>query len=136
MMRLFGRFLRISRTCAIIVFSLSGFGISLNASAQNLKGPLETGWQGEKVCEKLSENKQNRILRCTFAPGVGHEKHKHNANFGYALSGGTMQITDDKGTRSVNLKTDSHFDSQGTKWHKVLNVGDTTVIYLIVERKK
>lgn len=101
----------------------------------DLKGPLKTGWMGNPVCEKLDENEYQQILRCSFPPGTGHEKHKHNANFGYALSGGIMQITDAKGTRTVSLETGSHFSSQGTKWHEVLNIGDTTVVYLIIESK-
>lgn len=104
--------------------------------AEDLKGPLQAGWKGKKVCEQLSENTQQRILRCTFPPGVGHEKHKHNAHFGYALSGGTMQLTDDKGTRIVELKTNSYFESKGKKWHSVLNVGETTVVYLMIESKR
>lgn len=105
------------------------------ASAIELKGPLEAGWKGKKVCEQLSENDHERVLRCTFPPGVGHEKHKHNAHFGYALSGGKMQLTDDKGTRIVELATNSYFESQGKKWHTVLNVGETTVVYLMIESK-
>lgn len=101
-----------------------------------LKGPLQTGWKGQKVCEQLSENTEQRILRCTFAPGIGHEKHKHNAHFGYAISGGTMQLTDEKGIRTVDLKTNSHFESAGKKWHHVLNVGNTTIVYLMIESKK
>lgn len=106
-----------------------------HSSAETLSGPLETGWKGNSVCEKLSEDDKQQILRCAFPPGTGHERHKHNPNFGYALAGGTMQITDIKGTRTVELKTDSYFNSAGTKWHEVLNVGDTTVIYLIIESK-
>ena len=110
--------------------------MSQYALAQDLKGPLQTGWQGKKVCEKLSEDKHESILRCTFAPGIGHEKHQHNANFGYAISGGKMQITDENGSRVVKLGTNSHFESTGTKWHQILNVGETTVVYLIIESKK
>jgi mannose-6-phosphate isomerase-like protein (cupin superfamily) len=105
------------------------------ANACALDGPLQTGWQGQDVCVKLSENEYEQILRCTFPPGVGHEKHRHNANFGYALAGGKMQIADEKGTRTVDLKTNSYFDSTGTQWHQILNVGDTTVVYLIIEKK-
>lgn len=109
--------------------------LSFTSSAEQLTGPLETGWKGQSVCEKLSENTHETVLRCTFPPGVGHEKHKHNANFGYAISGGTMQLIDDKGTRVVELKTNSYFRSKGKQWHKVLNVGDITVVYLIIESK-
>ena len=108
----------------------------LPLTAQELKGPLQTGWKGKAVCEQLSENGQQRILRCTFPPGVGHEKHKHNANFGYALAGGKMQLTDEKGTKTVDLATGSYFESQGKKWHEVLNVGQSTVVYLIIESKE
>ncbi len=109
--------------------------LSNSVSTAKLNGPLQAGWKGKKVCEQLSENDQQRILRCTFPPGVGHEKHQHNAHFGYALSGGKMQLTDGKGTRIVELTTNSYFESQGKKWHKVLNVGDTTVTYLVIEFK-
>ena len=44
-----------------------------------------------------------------------------------------MQITDGKGTRTVELQTDSDFYSKGIDWHTVINVGETTVQYLIVE---
>jgi len=106
------------------------------AQAKDLSGPLQTGWKGQKVCEKLSENDHENILRCTFPPGIGHEKHKHNANFGYAISGGKVQIKDHKGTRTVELSTNSHFESSGTGWHEILNVGDTTIVYLILESKQ
>ena len=105
----------------------------LHPVAETLPGPLEAGWQGEKVCEVLHEDARQRVLRCTFPPGVGHEKHRHPRHFGYALSGGTMRITDDKGTREVELATGSDYASEGTRWHEVVNVGETTVQYLIVE---
>ena len=75
----------------------------------------------------------HRVLRCTFPPGVGHERHYHPAHYGYALSGGTMRITDESGTRDVDLATGADYSSDGTPWHEVVNVGDTPVIYLIVE---
>ncbi|ANU06789.1 cupin domain-containing protein [Paraurantiacibacter namhicola] len=100
-----------------------------------LLSALEAGWEGERVCELLHETPGDRMLRCTFAPGVGHERHYHPPHYGYALSGGTMQITDAGGTREVRLETGSSYRSEGTAWHEVVNVGDTPVIYLIVEEK-
>ncbi len=85
------------------------------------------------MCERLSEDTSQRVLRCTFAPGVGHERHYHAPNFGYAVAGGRMQITDASGTREVDLPTGSSYASPGTEWHEVLNVGETTVVYLIIE---
>ena len=44
-----------------------------------------------------------------------------------------MKITDGSGTRTVELQTGSDFYSAGVDWHTVINVGETTVEYLIVE---
>lgn len=103
------------------------------STAATLPDPLEAGWKGKAVCEKLHDGPGNRILRCSFPPGIGHERHYHEPHFGYALSGGRMRITDASGTREVDLATGSSFASDGVDWHEVLNVGETTVVYLIIE---
>jgi len=105
------------------------------ATEPALPDPLEAGWNGTPVCEKLHEDLDNRILRCSFPPTVGHERHYHDRNFGYAIAGGRMRITDASGTREVDLATGSSFASDGVDWHEVLNVGETTVVYLIIEPK-
>lgn len=105
------------------------------ATQPSLPDPLEARWRGESVCEKLHEDSNQRVLRCSFPPGVGHERHFHARHFGYAISGGRMRITNATGTRDVDLATGSSFTSTGVAWHEVINVGDTTVVYLIVEPK-
>ncbi len=44
-----------------------------------------------------------------------------------------MRITDANGNRDVDFATGSSFTSPGVAWHEVVNVGDTTVVCLIVE---
>lgn len=44
-----------------------------------------------------------------------------------------MRLTSDGGTRTATLETGSGYSSDGVPWHEVVNVGDTTVTYLIVE---
>ena len=112
-----------------------GLLLTTPALAEGPPDPVTAGWQGESVCEVLREDEELRIFRCTFPPGVGHERHFHPRHFGYALSGGTMRITSDGGTREVTLKTGSYFFSEGIAWHEGLNVGDTTVSYLMIEPK-
>ncbi|NNF68037.1 MAG: cupin domain-containing protein [Gammaproteobacteria bacterium] len=102
---------------------------------QPLPDPLAAGWDGQKVCENLYENRSQRILRCTFPPGVGHERHFHAPHYGYILRGGGMQIRDENGTREVTIRKDRDFSSDGISWHEVLNVGETTVVVLIIEGK-
>lgn len=97
--------------------------------------PLQARWKGQKVCELLDESDDFRVLKCTFPPGGGHDKHFHAPHFGYALSGGKFRITDTTGVREVELKPNSHFSSEGTPWHQVENVGDSTSVYLIFEPK-
>jgi quercetin dioxygenase-like cupin family protein len=101
-----------------------------------LPDPLAAGWKGKPVCEKLLDDDERRVLRCTFPPGGGHDRHFHRPHFGYAISGGRMRITEPKGVREAALATGSVFTSSGVEWHEVLNIGDTTVQYLIVEAKK
>ena len=101
----------------------------------SLPDPLEAGWKDAPVCERLFEDRQQRILRCEFPPGVGHERHFHVPHFGYALSGGRMRITDDSGVREMDLATGSSYASDGVAWHEVMNIGETTTTFLIVEPK-
>jgi uncharacterized protein (TIGR02246 family) len=115
--------------------TLAFLSLAANAESPALPDPLEAGWQGVSVCEKLHEDLEQRILRCTFAPGVGHERHYHRAHFGYAVAGGRMRINDASGTREMALPAGSSYTSDGVAAHDVLNVGDSTVVYLIVEPK-
>ena len=101
----------------------------------NLPDPLQAGWNNETVCELLEDNSKLRILKCTFPPGVGHERHYHKAHFGYTLSGSTFRIKDTNGVREVNVITGSDFYNKGITWHEVLNIGDSTGIFLIIEPK-
>ena len=109
---------------------------NVSATGESLPGALEAGWQGEKVCELLHEDEMLRTLRCTFPPGVGHERHYHPAHFGYVLKGGgTMRITDASGDREVSGNAGGTWLSEGVPWHNVINIGETTTQYLIVEKK-
>lgn len=124
------------RKIGVMIVLVAGSSTVGAATLQTaIPGPLAAGWNGRPVCEKLHEDADNRILRCTFPPGVGHERHYHAPNFGYAIAGGRMRITDSSGTRELDLSTGSSFSSDGVAWHEVLNIGDSTVIYLIVEAK-
>ena len=115
--------------------ALATLGSCATASASDLPLPsaLEAGWDGEPVCEMQHRTETHRVLKCSFAPGVGHERHFHPPHFGYALSGGTMKLTDANGERVAKIATGSSYSSEGVAWHQVVNVGDTTVTYLIVE---
>ncbi|MDJ0938436.1 MAG: hypothetical protein QNJ00_01600 [Woeseiaceae bacterium] len=116
----------------LLTISLCLTGIAIAADAP-LPDPLEAGWKGEAVCEKLHEDERQRVLRCTFPPGVGHERHYHAPHFGYVITGGRMRIESADGVREVDLADDLTWTSDGVDWHEVLNIGDTTSVYLIVE---
>ena len=97
--------------------------------------PLEAGWNGEAVCEVLNDNDELRVLKCTFEPGVGHEKHFHDPHFGYTLTGGKFRITDTTGTKDVDIPTGYSFSNDQIKSHEVINIGQTTAVFLIMEYK-
>ncbi|WP_298760866.1 cupin domain-containing protein [uncultured Psychroserpens sp.] len=108
----------------------------VNCKNQNsLPDPLEAGWNNKAVCEVLEDNVKTRILKCTFAPGVGHEKHYHNPHFGYTIAGSRFRIKDTTGTKEVNVPTGYSFSKNEISVHEVLNIGDSTAVFLIIEYK-
>lgn len=117
----------------LLFFSLLLFAGCKTTS--KLPDPLEAGWKGEKVCEVAHETDKLRVLKCTFPPKVGHEKHYHKPHFGYTLKGSTFQIKNNKGVRVVKVKTGTQFSKDVISEHEVLNIGDSTAVFLIVETK-
>lgn len=116
-----------------IVFILVAFWSC--SSNNELPDPLQAGWNNTAVCEVMVDNEEMRVLKCTFAPGVGHDKHYHSSHYAYAISGSRFRIEDENGVREVDFPTGSNYYSEGVKWHQVLNIGDSTAVVLIVESK-
>ena len=102
---------------------------------EQLPDPYQAGWNGEKVCEILEDNAEYRILKCTFPPGVGHEKHYHQPHFGYTLKGSKFRIIDDEGIHDYDLPDGTYFSKTEGFSHEALNIGDSTAIFLIFEPK-
>ena len=109
--------------------------VSCGRSNKTLPDPLEAGWNNEPVCEEVLNNDELRVLKCSFPPGVGHEKHYHPTHFGYTLSGSTFRITDTTGVRELVIPTGTNFYNEKIDWHEVLNIGDSTAVFLIIEPK-
>ena len=107
----------------------------LGAADAPLPSALEAGWQGRDVCELLFDNAHVRALRCTFPPGIGHERHFHPRHWGYVELGGMMRITSSSGTTERLLASGSNWWSDGVVWHEAVNIGDTTAVYVMVEPK-
>jgi len=122
---------RISRIF-LSAFLIALFGCSNNP---NLPDPLEARWKGQSECEDLEDNAKVRVLRSTFAPGVGHKRHFHAPHFGYTISGSKFRITDTTGTREVQVPTGYSFSNERIEWHEVLNIGQDTGVFLITEYK-
>jgi quercetin dioxygenase-like cupin family protein len=105
------------------------------AATEEVPDALSVEWQGKKPCEKLHEDNQIRILRCTFPPEAKHVRHQHPANFVYALSGGKLKTESVSGAREAEVGTDTYVLSKPVPWHEVTNTGDTTVRFLVIEMK-
>ncbi len=121
-----------------ILFLLIALLLVFSVACKNeasLPDPLEAGWQGEKVCEVLTENDEIRVLKCTFPPDVGHEKHVHQPHFGYTLRGSRFRITDETGTREMDVPSGYDFYKSEITIHEIQNIGDSTGVFLIIEPK-
>ena len=130
----FLRRLRLIRTHFIALLFLPITAFAQSASTQ-LPDPLGAGWKGQATCEKLHEDAKVRILRCTFPPNVGHERHFHAAHYVYVLSGGKLRTTSATGTTESEVKTGAGRMNAPIEWHEGLNVGETTLSFLFVEPK-
>lgn len=121
-----------------IGYSLMICFIAMTTACQQapaLPDPLAAGWKGEQVCEVLEDNATIRVLKCTLAPGVGHEKHYHKPHFAYAIAGSTFQMRDTNGVRDAVMETGKYYYSSGVDWHEPINIGDSTAVFLIIEPK-
>ena len=103
--------------------------------ADDVPDALSVEWQGKKPCEKLFEDAQIRIMQCTFPPGAMHVCHSHPSYFTFVLSGGQLQMQDEKGTRKIDLVAGAFVDAPPIPWHQGTNIGETTVQGLIIEKK-
>ena len=101
----------------------------------SLPDPLQAGWNNESVCVVVEDNPKIRVLKCTFPPGVGHERHYHAPHFGYTIKGSKFRIKDTTGTREIDVPTGTEFYNEGIEWHEVLNIGDSIAEFLIIEPK-
>ena len=118
--------------------SLAALGLLISTSAavsEDVPDALSVEWQGQHPCEKLYEDAEIRALRCTFAPGAVHVRHSHPGNLVYTISGGKAKAQDDKGTREGQPKTGGFSNNPPTPWHEVTNIGDTTLSFLVIEKK-
>ena len=66
---------------------------------------------------------------------MGQDRHTHGPYFTYVISGGTLRVTTENGTRESTSVTGRSGNSKGIKWHELLNVGDTTVQFFFIEQK-
>ena len=133
--------MNISFTRALIVLAVAALGPpgilgGVNvARADDVPDALSVEWQGKKPCEKLFDDAHVRVARCTFPPGAVHVCHSHPAYLTYVVSGGQGQVEDEKGMRKINVTAGALVDVPPTPWREFANVGDTTIQFLIVERK-
>ncbi len=123
-----------SRNC--ICYAAIGLLISTSgAMSQDVPDALSVEWQGQHPCEKLYEDSEIRAMRCTLPPAAVHVRHSHPGNLVYTISGGKTKVQDATGTREGQPKTGGFSNNPPTAWHEVTNVGDTTLKFLVVEKK-
>jgi len=122
-----------SRLIAVLCFGMLQPPLAQAGDSDGLPHAFDAGWKGEKTCAVLYETPSVRVGKCSFAPGVGHEKHYHHPHFGFVLQGSTMRVKDKDGEREVVAETGSSWSSSSLSVHEAINIGPTTASYLIIE---
>lgn len=87
-----------------------------------------------KQYEMLLENDKVLVLKMTLKPGESDKWHKHNAETVYFQSGGKATITTVEGAKTLDIP--DGFTMWHDTWeHQVSNVGENTIVAIIVEAK-
>src|SRR3981189_2862204 len=121
----------------IITYALSSVAVAATlsvAQAADVPDALSVEWQGKHPCEKLFEDAQVRVVRCTFPPGAVHVCHSHPGYLSYVVNGGQGQVQDEKGIRKIDVVSGALLDVPPTPWHEFTNVGNTTIQFVVVEK--
>jgi quercetin dioxygenase-like cupin family protein len=118
----------------VTVASLSLLAAPYAVMADDVPDALSVEWQGKKPCEKLFEDAQVRIARCTFPPGAVHACHSHPTSLTYVLSGGKARVQDEKGTRKIDIATGAFLDAPPTPWHEFTNIGKRRCRFCLLRR--
>ncbi len=119
----------------LLMAFLSLWAIGCKTTQSKMNDPLQAGWKGKKVCQVIEDNTKHRILKCKFAPGVGHELHRHQPHFGYTIVGSKFRMEDASGVKELNVPTGYYFSKDSVTVHQALNIGDSTAVFLIIEPK-
>ena len=96
---------------------------------------IDASWKGGKPCELKYENDHIRSVQCAFPPGVGYEPHYYPPHWGYVVEGGAMRLNYGEGDIDRVVPKGFSWWSDGVEWHNAVNIGDTTVVYIIIEPK-
>jgi quercetin dioxygenase-like cupin family protein len=91
--------------------------------------------KAKNLARNFLRTRRFRVARCTFPPGTVHVCHSHPAYLTYVVSGGQAQVQDEKGTRKIDVIAGVFADVPPIPWHEYANVGDTTIQYVVVEKK-
>lgn len=83
----------------------------------------------------LKENDQVLVLKMVLEPGESDVMHRHNDETVYFQQGGQLSIKTVNGDILEAEVPDGHVMWHETWSHRVTNVGDSTVIAIIVENK-
>jgi hypothetical protein len=108
-----------------VVAALAAFDLLIApvlALGDDVPDALSVEWQGKKPCEKLFEDAQVRVARCTFPPGTVHVCHSHPSYIAYFLHGGQVQLKDEKGKTLLSTLPRSrgmNFPMLATQWCKL-----------------
>lgn len=115
---------------------LIAFGLILAMPAQatnrNIKPAHEASPEHYEV---LLQNEQVLVLKMVLNPGAADQLHQHQAETVYFEKGGKLRIKPLHADAFIADIPDGHVMWHEAWHHQVTNIGDSTVIAIIVEAK-
>jgi mannose-6-phosphate isomerase-like protein (cupin superfamily) len=115
---------------AIVLLALMAFGFPLSSRAQDV---VKVAGEHNKI---LMEDQDVRVIQNTLAPGEKDALHTHPHGWYYVVKPGKMKVVFADGTDAIwEAKEGEGGWIKARAAHTSENIGDTTLVYVLVEVK-
>ncbi len=120
----------------VLALPLLGLGLAVSATGAIGDGEDAAHLASPEQYSVLLENDNVLVLKMVLEPGEADTMHSHQNETVYFQSGGTLAITGPSGKTMEVAVPDGHVMWHEAWTHQVTNIGDSTVVAIIVEENQ
>lgn len=124
------------RLIRMLALATVGLALAVNATVAADDGKDAAHLASPEQYSVLLANENVLVLKMVLEPGEADTMHSHQNETVYFQSGGTLAITSPSGETMEVKVPDGHVMWHEAWTHQVTNIGDSTVVAIIVEENE